>query len=235
MANHTFGPARILPSLAQYLQFEHFRLRGCPATKIIAHYRRRSTRSRFHPSADSTPLHLQKRCHLKEESIDADLAKMVAPISAGKVDESSILIRDSASPNPIEETVNVTEKAYFDVKNQATAKTNDAWIAGSINSMAKSTNSGYVYLTGSLSRERCFYSCDFLRLFVEPVSNVAEELLGGSPLDLAPLTIRSRYLAVGPHRLGHSFFVAKVNAVIGVGSSPGAGRRTYTVVSEICS
>ncbi len=82
---------------------------------------------------------------LKAELIDSDLAKIVAPLEAGKVDETSISATGDGAK--LEENVTSTDKQYFDVVKVTATSTAETWLVGSINSMTKSSNSGHIYLS----------------------------------------------------------------------------------------
>jgi hypothetical protein len=81
---------------------------------------------------------------LKNELIDSDLAKIVAPLQSGQVDESELSV--NADGVRLGVTVTATDKQYFETAKEPATSTGEMWLIGTINSMTKSTNSGYIYL-----------------------------------------------------------------------------------------
>lgn len=83
----------------------------------------------------------------KDGIIDNDLAKIVKPLETGRIDSSTIELASTDTPEPLRETILASEKAYFETDQPPATSTKEVWLTGRINTMTKSTNSGYAILT----------------------------------------------------------------------------------------
>ncbi len=81
----------------------------------------------------------------REGELDGDLSKITRPLESGRVDSSTIIVRDGQ--DEIQETINASERQFFEVAEESVTSTRETTLTGQINTMTKSTNSGYVYLT----------------------------------------------------------------------------------------
>lgn len=81
----------------------------------------------------------------KDKMIETDLARIVRPLESGHIDESKISVNGSGHV-PLDEKITAAERPLFDIAESAITTTKETWITGQINSMTKSTNSGYMYL-----------------------------------------------------------------------------------------
>jgi hypothetical protein len=81
----------------------------------------------------------------REKLIDSDLSRIVKPLEQGRIDSSTVSV-SSADGQRISETITAAEKSLFDVGDNAVTTTRETWLTGQINSMTKSTNTGYLYL-----------------------------------------------------------------------------------------
>lgn len=82
--------------------------------------------------------------------IDQDISKIVRPLQAGRIDAAEIL-----GPTPeVRERIEANERRYLDAEEVIVTTTRPTWITGQLNSLTKSTDSGYLYLTDGT---RVFY------------------------------------------------------------------------------
>ena len=81
----------------------------------------------------------------KEESIDADLSKIVRPLEEGRIDDTDIRV-EAEGHETVEETISASDKPLFDKGDTSITTTKETWLTGQINSMVKSTNTGHIYL-----------------------------------------------------------------------------------------
>lgn len=89
----------------------------------------------------------------KKASIDADIAKMVRPLVPGRIDSAEIRAETTAG-EVFSETITADEKPIFDTAEVLVTSTKDAALVAHLNSLTKSTNSGYLYLVDGT---RVFY------------------------------------------------------------------------------
>lgn len=81
----------------------------------------------------------------KEESIDADISKIVRPLEEGRIDDTGIRV-EAEGHETVEETISASDKPLFDRVDTIITTTKETWLTGKINSMVKSTNTGHIYL-----------------------------------------------------------------------------------------
>lgn len=89
----------------------------------------------------------------KEKLIDSDIGRMVRPLEKGKIDEAEFRALP-AKADPIIETVTADERQFFDTEQHILATTEPTWVVGNLNSLTKTTNSGFMYLSNG---QRVFY------------------------------------------------------------------------------
>lgn len=89
----------------------------------------------------------------KTQLIDSDLAKIAKPLQKGHIDAAEI-VADVGSQNPVRERIEAEDRQYLDSEITTVTTTRETWIDGQLNSLTKSTNSGYLYLTDG---SRVFY------------------------------------------------------------------------------
>ena len=90
----------------------------------------------------------------KEGTIDPDLNKLTRPLRAGRI-EMAELRATAADGSEVSERITVEERPYFTAEEATVTSTKEAWFVARLNSLTKSTNSGYLYL---LNGRRVFYS-----------------------------------------------------------------------------
>ncbi len=81
----------------------------------------------------------------KEGTLDPDLAKIAKPLEAGKV--TSGTVEAIAAEQKLSATIDESEKALFEVSEEAVTSTKEAWLVGQINQMTKTSNSGFIHLS----------------------------------------------------------------------------------------
>lgn len=90
----------------------------------------------------------------KKAAIDSDIAKMVRPLQKGHIDSAEIRAELPSGEEIVKETITVDEKPLFDTSEAAITSTKDAPLIAHLNSLTKSTDSGYLYLVDGT---RVFY------------------------------------------------------------------------------
>ena len=80
-----------------------------------------------------------------EGLIAPDLNKIVRPLDEGRIDSSEIITKYDNKEE--KEIIIFEEKKYFDTSIAPATSTKEAWITGKFNSLTKSTNRGYFFLT----------------------------------------------------------------------------------------
>jgi hypothetical protein len=88
----------------------------------------------------------------KSQLIDQEIGKIVRPLQRGRIDAAEIIAETGAVP--IRERIEASEREYLDSEEVTVTTTKESWITGKLNSLTKSTNSGYLYLTDGT---RVFY------------------------------------------------------------------------------
>ena len=123
---------------------------GRSATKFLAITRSRSRIQRT--------LILRCRVHIyniyKNKLIDNDLGKLVRPLRDGHIESAELLVTDRNN-NVLSERIDISDRAYFEGEELPATSTREAWLIGKLNSLTKSTESGYINLTDG---ERVFYA-----------------------------------------------------------------------------
>lgn len=89
----------------------------------------------------------------KNKTIDSDLSKIVRPLEKDRIDIAKISISNEDSEMN-EESISADERPYFEVEEVYTTSTKETWLTIKLNSLTKSTNSGYAYLSDG---SRVFY------------------------------------------------------------------------------
>jgi hypothetical protein len=89
----------------------------------------------------------------KSGTLDADLAKITSPLVQGKIDAAELEAR-SVDATVLRERIEASERPYFDTTVTTVTSTQPIWIVAKLNSLTKSTNSGYLWLTDGT---RVFY------------------------------------------------------------------------------
>jgi hypothetical protein len=90
----------------------------------------------------------------KKAAIDADIAKMVRPLRKGHIDSAEIRAELPSGEPVVSETITADEKPLFDTSEASITSTKDAPLIAHLNSLTKTTNSGYLYLVDGT---RVFY------------------------------------------------------------------------------
>lgn len=81
----------------------------------------------------------------KEGTVASDLAKMVRPLEKGRIDKAEIIAKGDNYEE--KEIIIYQHKDYFDVGSTSITTTKETWLMGKFNSLTKSTNRGYFFLT----------------------------------------------------------------------------------------
>jgi hypothetical protein len=82
--------------------------------------------------------------------VDQDIAKIARPLEPGRIDAAEII----ASAASIRERIVASERQYLDAEEVTVTTTRETWITGKLNSLTKSTDSGFLLLTDGT---RVFY------------------------------------------------------------------------------
>jgi len=90
----------------------------------------------------------------KNKLIDSDINKMVQPLEKDHIDIAKLSARNPEG-ELMEERITAEERPYFETEQVTTAITKETWLNVKLNSLTKSTNSGWVYLSNG---SRVFYS-----------------------------------------------------------------------------
>lgn len=90
----------------------------------------------------------------KKTAIDADIAKMVRPLQKGRIESAEIRAESSSGSELVKETITADEKPLFDTSEASVTSTKDAPLIAHLNSLTKTTNSGFLYLVDGT---RVFY------------------------------------------------------------------------------
>ena len=90
----------------------------------------------------------------KSGSLDKDMDRLTSPLVEGRIDAAEIEAR-SADGEVLRERITVEQRPYFKSKDDlAVTSTNDTWLVVRLNSLTKSTDSGWLYLNDGT---RAFY------------------------------------------------------------------------------
>ena len=89
----------------------------------------------------------------KGGSLDSDLNRITSPLVEGRIDAAEIEVR-SVDGNVLRERITVEERPYFESGDLAVTSTRETWLVARLNSLTKSTNSGWLYLNDGT---RAFY------------------------------------------------------------------------------
>lgn len=89
----------------------------------------------------------------KGGNLDGDMNKIVRPLEEGRIDTASI---SAIAPNHerVEEKISAHERPYFDVEETTVTMTTETWFPAKLNSLTKSTSSGWLHLSDGT---RVFY------------------------------------------------------------------------------
>ena len=90
----------------------------------------------------------------KSKLIDQDISKIVRPLEKGKIEAAEIHIPSSPNTKPVFERIEAAERDLFLTESVSVTSTRESWIVGKLNSLTKSTNSGYLHLSDG---SRVFY------------------------------------------------------------------------------
>ena len=89
----------------------------------------------------------------KSGTIDSDLNKLASSLSEGRIDAAELEAR-SADGIALRERITADERPYFATIDIAVTSTAQTWLVAKLNSLTKSTNSGYLWLSDGT---RVFY------------------------------------------------------------------------------
>ncbi len=77
--------------------------------------------------------------------LDSDLSRMMRPLEDGRIDSAKLSVTSDGEEQSAE-TVSADERQFFDAENEIAATTEETELVVKINSVTKSTKSGWVYL-----------------------------------------------------------------------------------------
>jgi hypothetical protein len=89
----------------------------------------------------------------KSGVLDKDLNRVVSPLMPGKIDAAEIEARP-VDGVVLRERITAEERPYFDTLDVAVTATRETWLVAKLNSLTKTTDSGYLYLNDGT---RTFY------------------------------------------------------------------------------
>ena len=90
----------------------------------------------------------------KNKLIDNDLGKLVKPLREGHIESAELLVTDRNN-KVLSERIDISDRAYFEGEELPATSTRKAWLIGKLNSLTKSTESGYINL---IDGARVFYA-----------------------------------------------------------------------------
>ncbi|MEW6015129.1 MAG: hypothetical protein AB1690_07385, partial [Candidatus Zixiibacteriota bacterium] len=81
----------------------------------------------------------------KSKAIDSNINKMIRPLDKDRIDEAEI---SALAPDGtiLQEKITVDERPYFETEEITTTTTQETWLTVKLNSLTKTTNSGYAFL-----------------------------------------------------------------------------------------
>jgi hypothetical protein len=89
----------------------------------------------------------------KSGILDTDLNKMTSPLVKGRIDAAEIEAR-SVDGIVLNERITVEERPYFETTDVTVTTTRETWLTAKLNSLTKTTDSGWLYLSDG---SRAFY------------------------------------------------------------------------------
>ena len=90
----------------------------------------------------------------KNKLINKDLGKLIRPLREGHIESAELLVTDRNN-KVLSEQIDVSDRACFEGEELEVTSTREAWLIGKLNSLTKSTESGYINLTDGA---RVFYA-----------------------------------------------------------------------------
>ena len=109
----------------------------------------------------------------KSGIIDKDLERLTRPLQEGRIDSAQLTVH-ADSQDTLREAITTEDRAVFELADLAVTSTQETEIVATLNSLTKSTNSGYLYLP---NEKRVFYRYlgdDTARLYAIFGSHVGE-------------------------------------------------------------
>ena len=89
----------------------------------------------------------------KTRAIDGDLDRIATPLVEGRIEEAEITAK--SSEESVQEKISLAERQYFTVGDKPATSTQQTWLNAKLNSLTKSTNSGWLHLSDG---SRVFYT-----------------------------------------------------------------------------
>lgn len=89
----------------------------------------------------------------KNGTIDKDLERLTRPLQQGRIDSAQFTVH-AESQETIREAITTEDRPVFEITDLAVTSTQETELVATLNSLTKSTNSGYLYL---LNEKRVFY------------------------------------------------------------------------------
>jgi hypothetical protein len=81
----------------------------------------------------------------RAQVIDTDIAKVVKPLERGRIDAAEIIA--TTGTMSIRERIDASERQYLEASEVVVTSTRETWITGKLNSLTKTTEAGFMYLT----------------------------------------------------------------------------------------
>jgi hypothetical protein len=89
----------------------------------------------------------------KAGTIDSDLDKMTSPLVPGRIDAAELEAR-AADGTVLRERIEAEERRFFETKQVVVTSTKETWLVAKLDSLAKTTNNGWLHL---IDGTRAFY------------------------------------------------------------------------------
>ena len=90
----------------------------------------------------------------KKGDLDRDLERLTRPLEPGRIDSAEFQVQED-NKETISQIITAEDRPYFEVKDLTIATTEETELIATLNSLTKSTNSGYLHLSNG---RRVFYS-----------------------------------------------------------------------------
>ena len=89
----------------------------------------------------------------KQGTLDKNLERLTRPLEPGRIDAADFEVR-ARDGETTSHRITAAERPYFELEDIVAASTQELTISATLNSLTKSTNSGYLYINGE---RRVFY------------------------------------------------------------------------------
>lgn len=99
----------------------------------------------------------------KEGTLDRPLERLTRPLESGRIEAADFSVSTSGGET-VQHRITAEERPYFELEDLAVTATQELTVTATLNSLTKSTNSGYLYINGE---RRVFYrylGADYMKL-----------------------------------------------------------------------